>query len=358
MQAGDAAIDIHHESCGNPEPGKIVKTAVRARMADFCCAWKGEIAGVRANSAAIAILLVLLFGPTVSQAFAQKGVAGVPASGPDPTQALQETLTAACRHDQAAFASHLTTENETAYRALSDEQRVALLRRMVLLDDPGKPLLSSSGGNTVVRCDASGANSELRFGAPEIRDNLAFIPVTVPEGDQTQSVRFGLIKEGGQWKLLSVGLLLVDIPALAQQWQHSELEGRERDGIAAMRKVATALKAYQKAYGSLPETLGQLGPPPGDGASPEMAGLLDADLAKGIAGGYRLRYSIVPATGEEDISERNKSAGFRLAATPVVYGKDGRRSFFLDDAGVLRGADKNGVVATADDPRIDNAEAP
>jgi len=335
-----------------------VKTAVSGCVARSCCGWKAEIARVRANSAAIAILLVLVFGPAVSQLFAQKGAPGVPASGPDPTQALQETLTAACRHDETAFASHLTAENEAAYRALTDEQRLALLRRMVLLDDPGKPLLSSSGGNTVVRCDASGADSELRFGAPDIRDNLAFIPVTVPEGDQTQSVRFGLIREGGQWKLLSVGLLLVDIPALAQQWEHSELEVRERDAIAAMRKVASALKAYQKAYGSLPETLGRLGPAPSDGASPEMSGLLDADLAKGIAGGYRLRYSIVPATGEEDISERNRGAGFRLAATPVVYGKDGRRSLFLDDTGVLRGADKNGVVATADDPRIDNAAAP
>jgi hypothetical protein len=121
-----------------------------------------------------------------------------------------------------------------------------------------------------------------------------------------------------------------------------------------MRKVADALKAYQSAYGNLPETLEQLGPPPRDGASPEMAGLLDPDLAKGIAAGYRLRYSIVPATGEEDISERNRGAGFTLAATPVVYGRDGRRSFFLDNTGVLRGADKNGLVATADDPRIAN----
>lgn len=327
-------------------------------MAGSGSAWKPEIARVRANFAALAILLISLFGPAASQVFAQKGAAGVLASGPDPIQALQETLTTACRHDETAFASHLTTANAAAYRALTDEQRVALLRRMVLLDDPGRPLLSSSGGNTVVRCDASGANSELRFGLPEIQDNLAFIPVTVPEGDQAQSVRFGLIKEGGQWKLLSVGLLLVDIPALAQQWEQSALEMRERDAIAAMLKVATALKAYQRAYGNLPETLDQLGPAPRDGASPEMAGLLDADLAKGLAGGYRLRYSILPATGEEDISERNRGAGFTLASTPVVYEKDGRRSFFLDETGVLRGADKNGVVATADDPRVGNAEVP
>ena len=229
---------------------------------------------------------------------------------------------------------------------------MALLRRMVLLDDPGKPLLSTLEGHTVVRCEAGGVTSEMRFGAAEVRENLAFIPVSVPEGEETRSVRFGLVRESGQWKLISVGLLLLDIPALARQWQESDLQTRDRNAIAAMRKVASALKSYQNAYGNLPETLEQLGPPAQDGASPETAGLLDPELAKGVAGGYRLRYSIVPATGEESESERNKGAGFTIAATPVDYGKDGRRSFFLDATGTLRGADKNGGVATADDPAI------
>jgi hypothetical protein len=79
-------------------------------------------------------------------------------------------------------------------------------------------------------------------------------------------------------------------------------------------------------------------------------------LAKGVAGGYRLRYAIVPASGEEHQSERNKGAGFALGATPVVYGKDGRSSFFLDSSGTLRGADKKGAVATADDPLVEGDE--
>ncbi len=308
------------------------------------------VAGRKTRSRMLTIFLGLLLGPAAHAVLAQRPA--LAALNSDPAFALQEMLTAACRHDESAFASHLTTDNAAAYRALTQDQRVALLRRMVLLDDPGKPLLSSSGGNTVVRCSADGVDAELRFGVTDIQENLAFIPVAVPEGDQTQSIRFGLIKQGGEWKLLSVGLLLIDIPSLAKQWEQSELEARERDAIAAMRKVAGALKAYQKAYGNLPEALDQLGPSPGDGASPESAGLLDADLAQGVAGGYRLRYSIVPATGEEDVSARNRGAGFTIAATPVVYGKDGRRSFFLDGTGVLRGADKNGAVATADDPRI------
>jgi hypothetical protein len=227
---------------------------------------------------------------------------------------------------------------------------------MVLVEDPGKPLLSASEGQPVVRCEAGGVTSEMRFGAAELRENLAFISVRVPEGEQTQSVSFGLVRESGQWKLLSVGLLLVDIPALGREWQESDLRARERNAIATMHRVASALKSYQSAYGNLPETLEQLRPPPQGGASPETAGLLDSELAEGLAGGYRLRYSIVPATGEDNESERNKGAGFTLGAAPVVYGKDGRRSFLLDASGTLRGADKNGAVATINDPTVGSGE--
>lgn len=309
----------------------------------------------RTTWAAWGILLALLFGVFAPDGFAQRaaGAATPPAS--DPAGALQDTLTAACRHDEAAFAGHLTSDSAQAYRALPQEERVAVLRRLVLLDDPGRPLLSALEGSAVVRCETGGVTTEMRFGAAEVRENLAFIPVRVPEGADTQSIRFGLVRESGQWKLLSVGLLMLDIPALGRQWEQADLQARERNAIATLHKVAGALKSYQTAYGNLPDTLEQLGPPGQGGVSPEMAGLLDSDLAKGLAGGYRLRYSIVPAT-EEDESERNKAAGFMLAATPVVYGKDGRRSFLLDASGTLRGADKNGAVATADDPSVGSEE--
>lgn len=302
------------------------------------------------------VFLVLSFAPTVRTVAAQRG-APATTPPPDPADGLAEALTAACRQDQQAFSNHLTSENAQAYRALPQEERVAVMKRFALLDDPGKPLLSSLDGHTVVRCEASGVVSEMRFGETQLRDNLAFIPVTVPEGEDKQSAKFGLIREAGEWKLLSVGLLLLDIPALAQQWQESDLRAREQDAVGILYKIATALKSYRTAYGQLPETLDQLAPPAGGGGfSPENAGLLDADLAKGVAVGYQFRYTIVPASGGEDESERNKAAGFTLAATPVEYGKNGRRSFLLDAGGTLRGADKMGQVATVDDPRVESGE--
>ncbi|HWS52878.1 MAG TPA: hypothetical protein VN228_02015, partial [Pyrinomonadaceae bacterium] len=44
---------------------------------------------------------------------------------------------------------------------------------------------------------------------------------------------------------------------------------------------------------------------------------------------------------------------FEATATPKNYGKTGRRSFFLDQTGVIRGADHKGKPATAQDPPID-----
>jgi hypothetical protein len=200
----------------------------------------------------------------------------------------------------------------------------------------------------------------VRFGVTESGENLAFIPVEIPQAaDEAHSTRFGLVREGGAWKLLSVGLLLLDVPALQQQWKSDELAARESDAVAAMRKVADALKNYQTAYGKLPETLDELGPaPPVDkdadgGASPEHAALLDPQLAAGATADYQFRYSIVPVAEAGDASERDKTAGFTLAAVPVEYGKTGRRSFYLDSQGQLHAADKQGAVATSTEPRIE-----
>ena len=279
-----------------------------------------------------------------------------PASSPETS--LAEALSAACRGDQAGFATHLPADNARAFEALPAPDRAAILKRFVLLDQPGKPLLSTAAdGHTVVHCDASGLVSEMRLGAAQIRDNLAFIPVEISQTSQPQ-IRFGLVRENGQWKLLSMGLLLLDIPTMATQWSESDLQQREKAAAASVQRIAEALRSYQFAYGKLPEDLEDLGPPPPPdrGASPERAALLDAQLASGESGGYRFRYAIVPAGGQGDETERNKASGFTLAATPLQYGKDGKMSYFLDSSGTLRGADKHGAVATSADPPVSSAQ--
>jgi hypothetical protein len=299
--------------------------------------------------------------PFRAQASAAQAAAGTNA---DPAAALAAALIAACRQDPSEFATHLPAENAAAFRSLPQPQRINLLKRFVLLDDPGKPLLSATAeGHTEIRCEAGGVMSDMRFGATQMRESLAFIPVDVPEAgtpenDAKQSVRFGLVRESGEWKLLSLGLLLLDIPTLARGWETADRAAPEAAAVVTLHRIAEALNAYQQAYGKLPDALAQLGPPSVPGASPDKAGLLEEELASGEHRGYRFRYRIVPNSAQADESERDKLAGFELAAIPVEYGTGGRKSFYLDSKGVLRGADKHGAVADASDPRIVESQTP
>ena len=45
--------------------------------------------------------------------------------------------------------------------------------------------------------------------------------------------------------------------------------------------------------------------------------------------------------------------GFSILAVPIEYGKSGKLSFFLDQTGLVRGADHGGNPASASDPRVD-----
>jgi hypothetical protein len=175
--------------------------------------------------------------------------------------------------------------------------------------------------------------------------------IPVP-GDDPQSITFGLVREKGNWKLLSVGLILLDIPAMAKQWEQADQDASEDKVIADLRELAAALETYRRAYGKLPDALAALGPAPGIGISPEAAGLVNADLSAGSKDGYTIRYNIVPASGNLPDEEADKAATFALVATPNEYGKNGRRSFFLDSTGIMRGVDKQGAAANSTDPRV------
>jgi type II secretory pathway pseudopilin PulG len=229
-----------------------------------------------------------------------------------------------------------------------------MMKRFVLLEEPGRPLLSTAAsGHTVVRCESPGISTEMRFGETRLRGNLAFVPMEIPiPGEDPRSITFGLVREGGNWKLLSLGLMLLDVPAMAKQWEQSDLAAREDNAIADLRAVAAALETYHRAYGKLPDSLQALGPAQPGGISPEAAGLVDAELAGGSKDGYAIRYTITPPAEHLPVDEASKAETFSLAASPTEYAKTGRRSFFLDSSGALRGGDKQGGVATATDPRI------
>lgn len=286
-----------------------------------------------------ALAMVVLIAPLcAAPALAQEGQPSASAA------VLVDALTSACRGDASEFAKNLTAENSKDFLALPASERSAFLERFSLGDQPGHPLLSTSTQNQpVVRCTTPGGTSEFRFGAPRTHENLSFIPVTVVRGKETT---FGLVRENGGWRLLSLGLMLLDIPQLSKQWAEDALAQNEAVAIANLRSLAEAVESYRRAYGKLPDSLEQLGPAPPNEISPDRASLIDKQIAAGSEDGYNFRYRVVST---EQGSAPN---AFEIAAVPQQYEKSGRRSFLLDAGGKIHAADRHGELATGDDPVV------
>jgi len=231
--------------------------------------------------------------------------------------------------------------------------RVALMKRFVLLNEPGRPTASANpAGRPILRCQTPDVTTEMQIGGAELRDNIAFLPMelrgaTDTNGANVHQITMGLVREDGDWKLLSLGLLLLDLPALEVEWDAAEMESTERDAIDAVKKVSAAVEAYRNKYSRLPQSLANLGPPLHGAANGEAAGLLDSDLANGIKNGYAIRYVIVGA------STLGAPAKYELAATPLQYGRTGRRSFFRDSNGAVHAADRRGAVGSEADPKVE-----
>lgn len=112
----------------------------------------------------------------------------------------------------------------------------------------------------------------------------------------------------------------------------------ETAAMASMRQLHSAQITYQATIGA-----GQFG---------TIQQLYDAGLYTtgfGLAfiwKGYRSEMSITPGSGTTPTT-------FGFWARPMAYGRTGVRSFYIDQTGVLRGADKNGRFAYTQDPPID-----
>jgi len=268
-----------------------------------------------------------------------------------PSGALKAVLSATCAQNQTEFIRYLTARNKDAFSRMAPPARVALMKRFVLLNEPGKPSASvNPAGRSMIRCQTPEVTTEMQIGGVELRDNIAFLPMELRDttdstGEDLHQVTIGFVREDGEWKLLSLGLLLLDLPALELEWDAAEIETTEQNAVESVAKVATAVEHYRKKYSHLPESLAALGPPLHGSATVDAAGLLDSDLANGMKNGYNIRYVIVGA------NTLGALAKYEVSATPREYGRTGRRSYFRDSDGVLHAADRHGAVGSTADPK-------
>src|SRR5258708_28252429 len=191
---------------------------------------------------------------------------------------------------------------------------------------------------------------------PKLRDNLAYLPLTVKDygdsaGLNAHHVTMGMVREAGQWKILSLGLLFLDLPSLEIEWDRAEIKTNEQSAIASLKVLVEAIETYRKTYTRLPESLKALGPAAKGGPKSDSAGLVDEGLAGGRKDGYAYRYVIVGA------NTSGAPAKYEVAAIPAEYGRSGLRSFFCDSAAPRHAGDPRVSLLRDVNPEVDARSA-
>jgi hypothetical protein len=281
----------------------------------------------------------------------------------EPAAALRDVLRAACSQNADEFSRYLTARSKESFGRLAPAARVALMKRFVLLNAPGKATTTANpAGRPIVRCETPDVTTEMSIGGTDTRDNLAFMPmelrdITDSAGANVRQITMGLVREGSQWRMLSIGVLLLDLPSLEVEWDAEEAEANEITALGNLRRLADAVETYRRTYFRLPESLASLGPPArvasaknsqtkSLAATRDHAGLVDEELASGNKDGYEFRIIIAGA------DTLGAPAKYQLSAIPSSYGRTGKRSFFRDPDGGWHGADHGGAVGSASDPAI------
>jgi hypothetical protein len=112
----------------------------------------------------------------------------------------------------------------------------------------------------------------------------------------------------------------------------------ESGAVSVLRIIMSAEATYQATAGNGDYgTLKQLG---------EQV-LIDEILAKGHRYGYLFKLRVEKSTAESP-------ASFEAVAVPRKYGRTGLQSFYINETGIMRGANKRGAEATIGDYLLDS----
>lgn len=114
----------------------------------------------------------------------------------------------------------------------------------------------------------------------------------------------------------------------------SRMAANEGSAIHSLRTISSAEMTYQATYQKY-ATLEELA----------AAGLIDPKLASGVKSGYRFSVEVS--------SDDPESAGFAAYCVPVDYRNSGKRSFYVDQTSVIRGADNHGGPSSTSDAPLE-----
>lgn len=117
----------------------------------------------------------------------------------------------------------------------------------------------------------------------------------------------------------------------------SRIAANEASAIRVLRLLDSAEATYQATSGDSDYgTLQQL----------RDAQLIDTPLSRGTKNGYRFTVRVITEATSDT------PARYEAVATPINYRRSGRRSFYVDESGVIRFSDEGRREASADDPPL------
>jgi type IV pilus assembly protein PilA len=125
--------------------------------------------------------------------------------------------------------------------------------------------------------------------------------------------------------LVVISIILIILFFAVPKMTSIQANARETGAISTMKVIYASQIQYQSTFNKFASTMTQLGPPAGTGGAegPESAGLIPGSLATGESSGYVFTMTATPA-------------GYAVSAVPKTFGTTGRRTFYLDQNGVIR----------------------
>lgn len=154
--------------------------------------------------------------------------------------------------------------------------------------------------------------------------------------------------------ILTGALVIVVVAGLffGARWKHEETTKLRawdlQEAVAHLRSIDIACVTYQSTYErGFPQELSDLAPPTGSEPDPKHAGLIDAVLASGNAGGYTFIYKAARHGRSHQVQ------GYEVWASPQNRADQPARSFYSDQTGVIRFTDENRQASENDAPTAD-----